>query len=533
VYKKDMNPQQVPLSERDKYDVGNSTIDLDEPENLVCGVCLANGNVTILYGTAGEGACPIHGAIEREQRFPRIKLDDEGFQEELLVYLEELSARKRGLTMEDMVTRQYSLAKIDQQEVASMTKQIMYSLVGIKATYGPQADAAAHALALVSVTYQLDPMMDEIQLLPTKWTYVNDKPIAVDWTLFVGYRGWEKAAKRAAAKENTRYVFGESRRMSPQEIEERGGHICSKCNGTGTTKKGKADAPCKKCNGKCKFDPSEVVGIVSSMYVVQDKEACDTMGIKYFPTIGIGIWQPGDSIPDTKDAAWMGEKRARVDALRRRWPMPFIFAENQQDAQAIISSPGFEIEKPPHVEFVEAAEIAAITVEMEHPDAYLWADRLVKKYNLADVTSVIDLLTENKMRVISKDTLKKLDGILTKEKEPDAIDGELVDTANQPLGAEKGAAQKFIAEHGYSIGKPQNNLIAALYGKDATWANITNAQMLNMEAYVKIVHGSVETGEFSDGTTKFGNLNDLKVALKQMMAELSERNEVFGPKRDS
>jgi hypothetical protein len=92
------------------------------------------------------------------------------------------------------------------------------------------------------------------------------------------------------------------------------------------------------------------------------------MGGEYFyPTFGVGVWQPGDNISEGRDAEWQCTKRAKTDSLRQEFDLPLFYGERPgEDAYEIPDQPNIAIIDPYDVELpdvIEAARLANITYD--------------------------------------------------------------------------------------------------------------------------------------------------------------------------
>ena len=104
---------------------------------------------------------------------------------------------------------------VPQEQATEMKKRILYSMAGIRDEYGALADNVAGALAQMALAFELNPFLGEIWALPVK---KHGK--TAGYSLFVGYKGYQRAAHKVCAQKGTDYTFIASklRRLTSQEV---------------------------------------------------------------------------------------------------------------------------------------------------------------------------------------------------------------------------------------------------------------------------------------------------------------------------
>lgn len=243
---------------------------------------------------------------------------------------------------------------VPKEDATELKKRLLYTLIGV-GDFGELREPAAAATAQLALSFGLNPFNGEIWPIPR-----SDKS---GFTVYVGYKGLHRAARDVARKElDTDFIFGAAQVLPPDEVEERGANRCSKCGGTG---KYSEDKPCFKCNGEGKTDPALIIVVKISLSLFSKVQMAKEHSIQFEPTWGIGVWQPGDNVPNGRDPQWVATKRAKSDALRQEFDLPFSYGESPQEPY---ETPDIQIINPGDLEqhpAIDAAQLAGITYDDE------------------------------------------------------------------------------------------------------------------------------------------------------------------------
>lgn len=294
--------------------------------------------------------------------------NDEWYERSFRPKMEEAPMEDKSLTV---ITSSQSHVLVPKAAVTDLQARLVYSLAGIK-DLGEYTKPAAAALSQLALAFDLNPFNQELWVIPIK----NKDKQVTGFSLFVGYKGLLRAARRVARDQmKTDFMFGPEEVLSEQEIMERGANRCPACNGSG--KYQDTDKQCFKCGGKGAFIGTVVIRV--PLYVFSKKGMADTLHIPYTPTYGIGVWQPGDNVAAGRDRIWQASKRARADALRQEFDLPFSYGEDYGETEGEVVETT-AIVAPPHPT-IEAARIAGVTYEAEDAFIVLVDDLLEKGFD--------------------------------------------------------------------------------------------------------------------------------------------------------
>jgi len=266
----------------------------------------------------------------------------------------EHNIRRKTVTNQQLTTYRSSLL-VPKEDVTEMKKRLLYTTIGVK-DFGNLADQVAGATAQLALSFGLNPFNGEIWPIPQR-----QGSNITGFSVFVGYKGLHRAARRVARDElRSDFSFNKPEKLSPEEVIERGADRCFRCGGSGKYSSGK---DCFKCAGQGKFDAKEVVAVRIAIALFCKKRMAEEVGWDFEPTWGIGVWHPGDNIPEGKDPEWQATKRAKADALRQEFDLPFSYGEQGEGRE---EEPPLVIIHPPEPHpAVEAASIAGISYDDE------------------------------------------------------------------------------------------------------------------------------------------------------------------------
>ncbi len=300
--------------------------------------------------------------------------------------------------MNDTQISQYrSPLLVPREHAAELKKRIVYSLAGIK-DLGNYTEPAAAAMAQLALSFDLNPFNQELWVIPQK-----RGQNVVGFSLFVGYKGLLRSARRVARDElHSDFMFGEVQTLQPEDITERGAHLCIRCNGAGKIGK---DYQCKKCDGAGTHDPKLVIVVQISLDLFSKRTMAENAGVPYVPTRGIGVWQPGDNISEGRDATWQAAKRARVDAMRQEFDLPFSYGVHPTGGGiGDITAP----EPPQHLEM---ARFAGITYE-DRVAFIEMVDQAIAEWGFESAGHVLQALKDLGIKHISSEEIANAHEIL-------------------------------------------------------------------------------------------------------------------------
>lgn len=246
---------------------------------------------------------------------------------------------------------------VPKEDAAELKKRLLYSLIGVN-DFGSLRDQAAAATTELALSFGLNPFNGEIWPIPQK----RGQEIT-GFSVYVGYKGLHRAARDVARRElDTDFIFSAPKVSPPDEVKDRGAHRCFRCGGKGKFGGG---GKCFKCNGQACFEPQDVIVVKISVSLFSKVQMAKEVGIAFEPTWGIGVWQPGDNIAEGRDPTWMATKRAKADALRQEFDLPFSYGESAQEPY---ETPDIQIINPGDLEqhpAIDAAQLAGITYDDE------------------------------------------------------------------------------------------------------------------------------------------------------------------------
>lgn len=472
-------------------DIARNTEVLSDDEYM-CELCWRERGIIIRPAVVdGQYECPVHGKskfVKKYRTLPEHKYDRD--------VAERRSYMKTGKELAEY--KPSTMVMVPQEEISRLQAQIMYSLAGIK-NFGAMTAPAASALANISLATGLNPYAGEIWIIPIeKWDAEARKSVVTDFSLCVGYKGWQKAAHKLCATKGTDFMFLEAEMhvLSPQEVEARGANLCGKCKATG---KGWNNEPCKKCGGTGRFAPETVRGVTIPLIVFSDFETAKRIGLdpKSVRVTGIGIWQPGDNVASGRDAMWQAEKRARVDALRRKFDLPFMddmevggrAKRIDADTGDIIDGEAVVIELPNAFQMIDAA---GITYDDEEIVLRVFTE--AKKLGCETDGHVIDILGELGIREIDTKNADAVIGSIKKEmtqgmekpqKKAQKKEDKEPSGTDQASGKQKYQAQQALAALGIPKGESQNDVMKFVYDGKYTWSDIPVVALHNLVEYAK------------------------------------------------
>jgi hypothetical protein len=246
---------------------------------------------------------------------------------------------------------------VPKEDAAELKKRLLYSLIGVN-DFGNMRDQVAAATAQLALSFGLNPFNGEIWPIPQK----KGKEV-IGFSVYVGYKGLHRAARDVARRDlGTDFIFSAPQVLPPDEVKDRGAHRCFRCGGKGTYGGG---GKCFKCDGQATFEPKDVIVVKISVSLFSKVQMAKEVGIAFEPTHGIGVWQPGDNIAEGRDPTWMATKRAKADALRQEFDLPFSYGESPQEPY---ETPDIQIINPADLEqhpAIDAAQLAGITYDDE------------------------------------------------------------------------------------------------------------------------------------------------------------------------
>lgn len=313
---------------------------------------------------------------------------------------------------------------VPREHAAELKKRIVYSLAGIK-DLGNFTEPAAAAMAQLALSFDLNPFNQELWVIPQR-----RGQNVVGFSLFVGYKGLLRSARRVARDElHSDFMFGEVQTLQPEDIIERGAHFCTRCNGAG---KYGNNYDCKKCDGAGKHEPKSVIVVRISLDLFSKRKLAEEAGVPYVPTRGIGVWQPGDNISEGRDATWQAAKRARVDAMRQEFDLPFSYGVHPTGGGVgAITAP----EPPQHVEM---ARLAKITYEDEAAFIEM-VDQAIADWGFESAGHVLQALKDLGVNDVSSEEIANAHDILIHwladqdDGAPNAETGEIIDVTADVL----------------------------------------------------------------------------------------------------
>ena len=91
----------------------------------------------------------------------------------------------------------------------------------------------------------------------------------------------------------------------------------------GQTGKGQYAKKCFRCDGKGQYDVDAVIAVQKELYLHRQAEVSKRLGIPARPIKGVGVWRPGDNIPEGRDAHWMADNRATKDVFKKAYSLQF------------------------------------------------------------------------------------------------------------------------------------------------------------------------------------------------------------------
>ncbi len=334
--------------------------------------------------------------------------------------------KRRSLVDNTQLAQYNSPLLVPREHAAELKKRLIFSLAGIK-DLGNFIEPAAAAMAQLALSFDLNPFNQELWVIPQR----RGQNI-VGFSLFVGYKGLLRSARRVARDElHSDFMFGEVQTLQPEDIIERGAHFCIRCNGSGNTGK---DYPCKKCQGLGKHEPKLVIVVQVSLDLFSKRKMAEQAGVPYVPTRGIGVWQPGDNISEGRDATWQAAKRARVDALRQEFDLPFSYGVHPTGGGiGAITAP----EPPQHVEM---ARLAKITYEDEAAFIEM-VDQAMTDWGFESAGHVLQALKDLGINHVSSEEISNAHEILIQwladqddtNGAPEAENGEIIDVTAEVL----------------------------------------------------------------------------------------------------
>ncbi len=495
----DERPVGIPMSYGDKSRQAGQL----SPDEYMCTPCWNERREVVQPVVINDRfECVIHG-----ENTPFIKkamaLSDFGYEQDYLERKEAMATKGSGTALQAWE----SPIMVPPEQARELQTRIITSLMGIR-ELGEMKSAAAAALAQMALAYNLNPFNQELWLLPVKKKSDSGKYEVVDFNLFVGYKGLLRSARRSAKENGSDFLFMENRMhiLTPEEVVQRGAHLCTRCNGTGKTTFGANEYPCKKCAGKGKFDPSDIKAVLMPLVDLKQFETAKKVGLEGDTAIvtGVGIWQPGDNIADGRDPVWQATKRAQSDAVRKRYDLPFAMhlpVEEYSRKAKFMTDEGDIIEgeatvlssKEPTPQ--EMADIVGIVYESDD----VLDELIAAGINLGCETpaDVLTALSDTGIREISQKNLAailaEMDRQLNPQKyaKPESKPAKSAAEKKMPVGTEMAdgkqgyAAQMALAELGIAQGKSQSELIKELYGDDAVWGKISVIELDNMVAFAK------------------------------------------------
>jgi len=426
------------LAEKVSYGM-NIGIDADTAADYLCLVCLTRKKrFSTLIEADGVRYCPTHN----EQRTPCkhkkdvIKYRDRYKQEEQMSKTEE-----RQLTVRPPVLP----SKV---EKAEMVNSILKAGLVTSDKFGAFTQMAQEYLAVVALIHGLDPLLQEVQVWPnTRWDAKNGEEIVNGIVTFIsGYGYLRKAEERERIGDGYTWAEDDGYVLSPEEVRLRRAHICSACNGSG---KYGSNNNCKYCKGKGEFDPADVIVVKRSLYLQRQAKVAKEIGIKPRPISGYGVIQPWDyNIARGRDLIARAELRGLKAVLKNAYQISF-WIPNADETLLDNYVPGAEM----------AVEENGDVIEGE-----------------ARVIEQPEIEPEPEPPVEEPERQEELPGI-----EQLGFDEAGVDI--------QGDAMARLTEFGYAKGKPQLNLVQALFGEETNWASITYGQIQNMLMYASLAHG--------------------------------------------
>lgn len=426
---------------------------IDTPVDYLCVECRKHGNLNSPFLVDGDMYCAIHMKLTKEQLIHKVQTHE--YYDDTFLYKDELCDRIR-LKESEMTDERQEYAVVVQNQPSPLlpskeekkvliSDYIKSSLVP-RSDFGDYAEPAAEYLAIVALVHGLDPMLKEVSVWPIKrWNAKEKKQEIIGIQTHIGPSGYKRQADREAAAGNP-YALGSMSPLSRDEKIARFAHLCPTCSGVGTTGKGNYTKPCVRCKGKGEFDIDGVIVVRAEIYLEKQAAVAVRCGLKPEPIVGYGVFRPGDSIPEGRDPMWRAESRARKDMYKLAYSLQLWLPS-----------------------------VDALDTPLPEGAVFISDDN-------GDVVNITPTIVEEHGDVEEE---------AEDRSEPDFTDLAFGDTLD---GFEKYLLKGILVRCGYEHGAPQNGLIAALFGGDATWKNITTGQAQNMWEYAKRAHAAVDSG---------------------------------------
>jgi hypothetical protein len=313
---------------------------------------------------------------------------------------------------------------VPKEDAAELKKRLLYSLIGVN-DFGPLRDQVAASTAQLALSFGLNPFNGEIWPIPQK-----SGGVVSGFSVYVGYKGLHRAARDVARRDlGTDFIFSAPQVLTPEEVVERGANRCAKCGGTGQYSESKT---CFTCNGEGEADPKLIIVVKISVALFSKVKMCKEVGLTFEPTWGIGVWRPGDNVPNGRDAQWVATKRAKADALRQEFDLPFSYGESPQEPY---EAPDIQIIDPNDFEqhpAIDAAQLAGITYDDEAAFIQVVEDAMAH-LGFASPGHVIEALSTMEREHLSTDDLtvagSVLEHWLTQQEEPTQAEMEIDEAA--------------------------------------------------------------------------------------------------------
>jgi hypothetical protein len=503
--RKDLLP--AALWERVKFgnDIGISIV---QPEDYLCCTCLYEDHV--FSTTMDDFVCVIHGKVPHVIHKCRVI-------EYVDQYEEELKERLRKMAEPNSKKQDYGIVKyqspleIPAETKALMVRDIMNAGLITKETYGKYAQQAADCAATIALLHGLNPFIKEV----SAWPIVKNVQVEGKWTqavegfaVHVGYKAYLRVANEEAKRQGNPFFLGKAITLDAASIEQRGANICQNCAGQGKMGKGQNTYQCRKCGGKGRFDPSEVIVVLQPIYLYNEAKLAQSLGLKPEPRLGEGVWQPGDQFPHTRTPWWQAWKRAFTDCFRQAYSLDFSLPPMEgYEPEVVVLSPdeyhGTEqtpVEVEPITESwpepeVDVIELAGITTDNQDAlDALVERmvgagyDERANVINTMVTLGITEYIAANAQQVEQQ----LLDFLAQNGEEPTDMD----EGFNDKLGGKAVYdAQQVITGYGYPSGRAQTSLFIALFGEGMNIGKATAGQIANATEYARLAHLTKERGK--------------------------------------
>jgi hypothetical protein len=462
------------LAEKVMYgiDIG---IDTNTAADYLCLVCLSQKKYVTMFEADGTLYCPTHHnemgrSYRHKKEFPEYR---EPYAQELehrLLQEETMSNDKNR----ELAVRQVSPVMPSKREKEEMMANVLNAGLVTSEKFGVYTDMAREYLAVVGLTCGLSPHLGEIMVWPNIKTVDGQEKIMGIVTFLSAYGYLRKANEQAALGNDFAYAEDDCHILSPEEVEQRKAHWCYACNGSG--KFGRS-GKCYKCDGKGKFKPADVIVVKRSIYLRRQAALSKEIGVTPKPVSAYGVAQPGDfNIPSARDLISRVELRGLKAVLKLGYSIDFYIPAATPDllehyvegAEMAIDDNGDIIDGEAHVvESVEPPPAETEPVEEEEQ---------------------VPLLTIEQLG---------FDEVIPKSQEGVDLQGDVM---------------ARLKELGYLKGKPQINLIHALWGKDVNWKTISGGQLYNTLVYASKANNQPK---------------DVKDTLKEECREKTEAGEFW------